>query len=151
MESADIFNNHRDEDLFIACEKGNSLEFVKAWGNGLDEYLTRSFDIGGQELSGGQWQRLALSRTFVKNASLFLYDEPAASLDIEAENSLYKELIRNHSSDTLILISHRLSYMKNMSRIIVLDQGRVVEQGTHDQLLKNDGMYANLYRIKREE
>ena len=106
--------------------------------------------MDGQELSSGQWQRLALSRTFVKKASLFIYDEPAASLDIEAENSLYKELILNHQDSMLLLISHRMSYMKNMDKIVVMNNGNIVEQGTHDELLRQNGIYANLYKLKTE-
>lgn len=150
LESVDIGTNYTDDELYLACKKGNSYDFVQSWKNGLDTYLTRSFDMGGQELSGGQWQRLSLSRTFVKEATLFIYDEPAASLDIEAENMLYKELIHDHNNSTLLLISHRMSYMKNMDKIIVMDSGRIIENGDHSQLLGRDGVYANLYNLKIE-
>lgn len=150
LMSVDPVNNYHDDSLIEACKKGNSFDFIKLWVNGLDTYLTRSFDMDGQELSSGQWQRLALSRTFVKKASLFIYDEPAASLDIEAENSLYKELILNHQDSMLLLISHRMSYMKNMDKIVVMNNGNIVEQGTHDELLRQNGIYANLYKLKTE-
>jgi len=150
LESVDIGTDYTDDELYSACKKGNSYNFVQSWKNGLDTYLTRSFDMGGQELSGGQWQRLSLSRTFVKEATLFIYDEPAASLDIEAENLLYKELIYNHKNSTLLLISHRMSYMKNMDKIIVMDSGRIIENGDHNQLLRQDGIYADLYNLKIE-
>lgn len=142
--------SYTDDELIDACIKGNSYEFVKKWKYGLETYLTRSFDLEGEELSGGQWQRLALSRSFVKEASMYIYDEPAASLDIEAERKIYRELIYNHSNKTLILISHRMSYMKEMDQIIVFDQGKVIESGTHQELMNNGGVYCNLYKIKEE-
>lgn len=150
LGSVDVGTDYTDDELYSACKKGNSYSFVQSWKNGLDTYLTRSFDMGGQELSGGQWQRLSLSRTFVKEATLFIYDEPAASLDVEAENLLYKELIYNHRDSTLLLISHRMSYMKNMDKIVVMDSGRIIENGDHNQLLMQDGIYADLYNLKIE-
>lgn len=150
LSNSDVYNDHSDEELYDACKKGNSYDFVRFWENGLNTYLTRSFDEMGQELSSGQWQRLSLSRTFVKDASLLIYDEPAASLDIEAEDHLYNELVYNHPLKTLILISHRMSYIKDMNLIVVMDSGKIIEEGTHDELMKHNGLYANLYKVRQK-
>jgi ATP-binding cassette subfamily B protein/ATP-binding cassette subfamily C protein len=115
--------------------------------HGYDTLLDRRFD-GGAELSGGQWQRLAVARGFYRDAPLLICDEPTAALDARAEHSLF-ERIRAHSEGrTVLLITHRLASVRYADRIYVLDHGQVIEQGDHDTLMELDGLYAELYNLQ---
>ncbi len=114
---------------------------------GYDTVLSRSYE-GGAELSIGEWQRVALARAFLRDAPLVILDEPTSAIDPEAEHRVL-EAIRHHARGrTLVFISHRLSSVRHADRIVVLDAGRVVEEGTHDALLARGGHYAELFALQ---
>ena len=117
--------------------------------HGLDTLLDKRFD-GGQELSGGQWQRLAAARGFYRDAPLLICDEPTAALDARAEHHLF-EHIRDHAranDRTVLLITHRLASVRHADRIYVLNDGQVTEHGNHQQLMSLGGLYAELYTLQ---
>lgn len=114
---------------------------------GYDTPLTRWFD-GGHDLSGGQWQRVAIARAFYRNAQLVVLDEPSAALDPRAEFDLFSSLRRTLEGRSALVISHRFSTVRNADRIYVMDQGRVVESGSHGELMNRDGLYADLFRLQ---
>lgn len=114
-----------------------------------DTMLGRNF--GEYNLSGGQWQRLAIARAFAREPSLLILDEPTASLDARAEFQLFSDFKRLAQKRTTILISHRFSTVSIADRIIVIDKGRIVEQGTHAQLMACDGHYTTLYNLHRQQ
>ena len=105
---------------------------------------------GGIDLSGGQWQRVALARSFFRDAPLVILDEPSAALDPRAEHALFATLRDVLDGRTALFISHRFSTVKGADRIVVLDEGAVVEQGTHDDLMDAGGLYADLYRLQSD-
>ncbi|WP_412515865.1 ABC transporter ATP-binding protein [Actinomadura madurae] len=114
---------------------------------GYDALLDRRFR-GGHDLSGGQWQRIAAARGFYRDADLVIFDEPTSALDARAEHALF-ERIRHHAAGrTVVLITHRLASVRFADRIYVLDHGRVVEHGSHPELLRLGGLYADLYRLQ---
>jgi ATP-binding cassette subfamily B protein len=117
--------------------------------NGFDTVLSRLF-AGGTDLSGGQWQRVALARSFYRDAPLVILDEPSASLDPRAEHELFATLRDALRSRTALFISHRFSTVRGADRIYVLHEGEIVEQGTHDELVARNGRYAELYRLQTE-
>lgn len=119
--------------------------------NGLDSYMTRSFDDKGTELSKGQWQKIALSRAYFKNAPIVIFDEPSAALDAEAEDRIFKNFETISDNKTGIMISHRISAARMSNKIIVLDKGVIAEQGTHDELVSLGGLYAKLYNLQKEK
>jgi len=116
---------------------------------GFDTVLSRMF-AGGTDLSGGQWQRVALARSFYRDAPLVILDEPSASLDPRAEHELFATLRDALRARTALFISHRFSTVRGADRIYVLHEGEIVEQGTHDELVARDGRYAELYRLQTQ-
>jgi subfamily B ATP-binding cassette protein MsbA/ATP-binding cassette subfamily B protein AbcA/BmrA len=99
----------------------------------------------GARLSGGQRQRLSLARAILKNAPILLLDEPTSALDTESEALVQEALDRFMADHTTIVIAHRLSTIKNADRVLVLDQGQIIEQGSHEELLARGGLYQELY------
>lgn len=131
-----------------AAEKGGISDLVKGMQRGIDTPLGRMFD-DGIELSGGQWQRVALARAFMREESaIVVLDEPTAALDPSAEIAAYERFRRFSQGKTAIIISHRFPAVRYADRIAVLDQGEIVEQGTHEELLSRNGVYAKLFRLQ---
>jgi ATP-binding cassette subfamily B protein len=104
----------------------------------------------GLKLSGGEKQRVAIARTLLKNPPILVLDEATSALDSRTEQAIQETLDRVAETRTTIMIAHRLSTIVNADQIVVLDQGRVVERGTHDQLLDEDGLYAELWQRQAE-
>ena len=119
--------------------------------NGLDSFMTRQFADNGTELSKGQWQKIALSRAYFKNAPIIIFDEPSAALDAEAEDRIFKNFESISDGKTGIMISHRISSARMSNKIIVLDGGKITEQGTHEELVSLNGLYAKFYNLQREK
>jgi len=127
-----------------AAEAARVLEFANAFPEGLD----RKIGERGALLSGGQRQRIAIARALLKDAPVLILDEATSALDTESERDIQDALARLIENRTTMIIAHRLSTIENADRIIVLDEGQIVEQGTHGQLLAADGLYAALYRMQ---
>jgi len=123
--------------------------FIERLPHGYDTQLGREF--GETNLSGGQWQQIAIARALARDAALLILDEPAASLDAEAEYELFCSSRRLAEGRTTILISHRFSTVSMADRILVMDRGRLVESGTHSQLLAKNGYYATLYSFQQRQ
>ncbi len=116
---------------------------------GYDTPLGKWFDRGS-ELSGGQWQKIALARAFMRAAPLLVLDEPSSALDARAEHALFNRLAELAADRTTLYISHRFSAVRRADRIVVLDYGRVIETGAHRDLMALDGVYAELFRLQAE-
>ncbi|HEV2885668.1 MAG TPA: ABC transporter ATP-binding protein [Jatrophihabitans sp.] len=138
-----------DALLRQAAEQSRADEVVAALPAGWQTLLSREFR-GGHELSGGQWQRLAIARGLFRDAPVLICDEPTAPLDARAERAVYDALRRLADGRTIVLISHRLASVQNADLICVLHQGRIVERGSHAELLARNGRYAELYALQDE-
>ena len=120
---------------------------IDGLSKGYDAYLDRRFR-DGMELSGGQWQRIAIARGFYRDAPLLICDEPTAALDARSEHALFQTVLNHATGRTILLITHRLANVRRANRIYVLDRGRVVESGRHDELLAAGGLYSDLYTLQ---
>jgi ATP-binding cassette, subfamily B, bacterial len=137
-----------DGRIHEALELAGLNRAVDELPDGIDTLVGAGF--GGQlDLSGGQWQRLALARAFVREGrDLMILDEPSSGLDPEAEHQVHAQMRAYRRGRTSLLISHRLSAVRDADLIAVLDEGRIIEQGTHDTLLEAGGRYARLFRLQ---
>ncbi len=124
------------------------MERAKEMPKGLDTPLTTEFEEDGMNLSGGESQKLAIARVFYQKAGLMILDEPSSALDPIAEYQLNHAMLTATKDKTVIFISHRLSTTRLADRIIMMEQGRIVEQGSHEQLLAKNGKYAQMWRVQ---
>ncbi|MFN4081942.1 MAG: ATP-binding cassette domain-containing protein, partial [Saprospiraceae bacterium] len=114
---------------------------------GYEQMLGKRFQ-NGIELSGGQWQKVALARAYMRDAQLIILDEPTAALDARAENEVFLRFAELIAGKTGVIISHRFSTVRMADRILVLEDGAVAELGSHDELLRRGGLYAELFRLQ---
>lgn len=141
---------HKDDEPRIgrAVERGGAAEVVAATAGGLDAQLGRWFK-DGVELSGGQWQKIALARAFMREeADILVLDEPTAALDAEAEHAVFERFRALASGRTTIVISHRFPTVRMADRIVVIEGGRVLEEGTHEELIARGERYAHLFALQ---
>jgi ATP-binding cassette subfamily B protein len=136
-----------DQQVIKALQDSRSEWLVNKMPNGLDSKVGRLFE-GGHDLSGGEWQRLALARIMYRNADIWILDEPTSSLDPEAEAAIFAELKENLKGRIGIVISHRFSTVRIADRIAVIDDGKVTELGTHEELLAAGNRYAQLFELQ---
>jgi subfamily B ATP-binding cassette protein MsbA len=137
-------NGAARSEVIAAADAAHAMEFIEKMSEGLDTLVGEN----GVKLSGGQRQRLAIARALLKNAPVLILDEATSALDSESERHVQAALETLMRGRTTIVVAHRLSTVERADRIVVLDQGRIVEIGTHRELLERGGVYAKLYRIQ---
>lgn len=136
-----------DETIGYAASKSLAEQVVSEMEDGLEQRLGRRF-YQGQELSGGQWQKVALARAYMKDADIMVLDEPTSALDAQAEYDVFERFIALTKGKTSIIISHRFSTVRMADRILVLQNGQVLELGTHEELMANPKLYSELFKLQ---
>ena len=141
-----------ESKLAHAARQSGIDELLNSLPGGYQTLLSRQFGetTKGFDLSGGQWQRLAISRALVRDTEVLILDEPSAALDAEAEQDLYQRLQAMAHQKTVVVVTHRLSVARMMDKIIVLDGGALVQSGSHDTLMAEGGRYAELFQVQAE-
>jgi ATP-binding cassette subfamily B protein len=134
------------EEIIEAAKNANAHDFIMELPEGYNTYIGQR----GVKLSGGQKQRLSIARVFLKNPPVLIFDEATSSLDNESEKVVQDSLERLAKNRTTFVIAHRLSTIKNAKRILVLTEEGITEAGTHEELLKKNGIYASLYKMTYE-
>jgi subfamily B ATP-binding cassette protein MsbA len=144
IEENILLGNQDQHKLIEASKIANAYEFI----NEYEEKYKYNVGDNGSNLSGGQKQRIAISRAVISNSPILILDEATSSLDSESEKLVQDALDKLMKNKTSIVIAHRFSTIKNSDKIIVLDSGKIVESGNHDELIKKDGYYSKLIKLQ---
>lgn len=139
-----------DKEVWKICRESKIEKMILQWPEKLNTQLTNRFSSKGKELSGGQWQRIALARTLYGNKGILILDEPSSALDSIAEHEIFNSLMKRSKEKSILFISHRFSNLVDMDKIIVIENGKIIEQGNHQCLMQKDGIYAKLFRVQAE-
>ena len=141
----DIHRPVCEEDIRRAAKESGVDEYISRLPHGYDTALMRYFEADGTELSIGQWQKLAIARAFYSTSDVLILDEPTASLDPMAEQEIFNQFDRLRADKTTIFVSHRLSSATVASKILVLEYGKLIEEGDHRTLMAKQGRYYELF------
>jgi ABC-type multidrug transport system fused ATPase/permease subunit len=136
-----------EKQIRAAAKKAGADEFIEKLPKKYDQPLGREYE-DGEELSIGQWQKLAIARAFYRSSPLLILDEPTSAIDAEAEYEIFNNLEKAYKNKSLILVSHRFSTVRNANKIFVIEDGKIAEHGTHDRLIKLNGKYASMFNIQ---
>lgn len=137
-----------NEKLKKACDISGASEVITDWEQGFDSVLGRYYADNGKDLSGGQWQLVGLARAYFKDSEYMILDEPSAALDPISEDRIFEQLYHLSEGKSSVTISHRLSNTTLADKILVIDDGHIIEQGSHFELLKQNGQYAKLFHLQ---
>lgn len=137
-----------DEDALVerSLKRAGVLEKVQSLPKGIHTMMTKEFEEDGAVLSGGESQKIAVARTFAMDSPVKIFDEPSSALDPIAEYELFRNIMKEGKDHTMLFISHRLSSVKSCDKVFMLEQGRVIEEGSHQELMALDGSYAKMYK-----
>ncbi len=143
----DINREYRDAEITHAARDSGASSMITELPDKFDQMLGKTFE-GGIELSGGQWQKVALAKSFYRNADVLILDEPTAAIDAKAEAEIFDKVQRLSKNKTVLIISHRFSTVRHADIIYVLDKGKIIESGNHEQLMKKESKYAELFTLQ---
>ncbi len=138
-----------DKKILAAAKNADAYDFISNYKNKFDQIMSEKYQ-GGIRPSTGQQQKIAIARFFYRNAPLAIFDEPTSAVDAVSEYKIFNKIYKFFTNKTVIIISHRFSTVRNADRIIVLEKGKIIEEGSHQNLVKADGVYASAYKFQAE-
>jgi len=140
--------DYDEQKVMDALKEAGASEFISSLKNGIHTYIGKEIDENGIDVSGGQKQKLLFARAWYKNLSILIMDEPTAALDAISEQELYSRYALLSKDKNALFISHRLASTKFCDRIVLLQNGRIAEEGTHDTLMQQHGIYYNMFNVQ---
>lgn len=147
----DVTRPYSPRDIREALTDAGLEDLESKYPKGLNQIMAKDFDAeSAADLSGGQWQRLSIARAFFRQPNVLILDEPTSAVDANSEYKIFKNILRKQQNKTTIIISHRFSTVRKAERIIVLDHGRIIEQGTHEELVAKNGTYKEMFEMQAE-
>jgi ATP-binding cassette subfamily B protein len=145
----DLTKNDKEKYLKKAIEKSGANNYLDTLPDNIDQVVGKMFE-GGIDLSGGQWQKLALARAFFRDAPILILDEPTSAIDAKAEYEIFQKVQSLQADKTVIIISHRFSTVRHADRILVLNDGKIIEEGEHESLIMQKGVYEELFELQAQ-
>ena len=145
-----VEDEYNEEELYQTIKKANLDYIIEKLPKGLQTVLGKEYDNKGQDLSGGEWQRVILSRAYMGTPEVLILDEPTASIDPFEEERMLEEFNTILEGKTAILISHRISFARLAHKIVIMKDGKIIEQGSHEELLELKGYYYELFTSQKE-
>lgn len=147
----DVDKKYSHDEIEAALRDADLGNLSAKYEKGLNQIMSKDFDEKSTtDLSGGQWQRLSIARAFFRSPNVLLLDEPTAAVDAKSEYEIFQNIIKKQRGKSTIIISHRFSTVRKAEQIIVLDKGQIIESGTHDELLAQNGTYAEMFKLQAE-
>ncbi len=141
------FEKENPSDIVSAAVKSGADKVAHSFAKGYDQVLGKTFE-GGEDISVGEWQKVALARAFLRDAPVLILDEPTASIDAKSENEIFDKVEKLGKDRSVIIISHRFSTVRNADKIYVISKGKIIESGSHDTLMAKGGMYHKLFGLQ---
>lgn len=147
----DVAKPYNPHEIRSALRDAGLGDLEEKYVNGLNQVMSKDFDAkNATDLSGGQWQRLGIARAFFRSPNVLILDEPTAAVDAKSEYEIFRNIIRKQQHKTTIIISHRFSTVRKAEKIIVVNKGKIVEHGTHDELISLGGLYKEMFELQAE-
>jgi ATP-binding cassette, subfamily B, bacterial len=142
-----VWEKENLDTIIDASKSAGAHDMIRQFENEYEQMLGKTFE-GGLDLSGGQWQKIALARAFFRSAPVLVLDEPTAAIDAKAEAEIFERVERLSKDKTVLIISHRFSTVRNADKIYVIENGKIKESGSHQELMNLDGQYAKLFNLQ---
>ena len=137
------------DKIKIAARAADAETFIEKYAHKYDQLLSEKYKEGVRP-STGQWQKIALARFFYRNSPIVVFDEPTAAIDPVSEYNIFNKIYEFFKNKTVIIVSHRFSTVRNADRIVVMENGRILEMGSHKELMQQDGNYANAFKLQAQ-
>lgn len=144
-------SSEKENNVFHALNVVGLVNRIETLEEGINTMMLKEFSEKGIDISGGERQKIAIARAFANNYRCIILDEPNSSLDIVSESIIYKNIIKYTKNKNLLIISHRLNVTRLVDKILVMENGKIVEEGNHQELMNRNGLYSYMFRVQAQK